>query len=386
MPNSEPSLATIPAAYNLTIEIGPHTWRLINGARPSGDSAALVEATAEGLRYSLAFARARRLPPHGQLTAPDIARIVVGWAPETQSWHLGLLLAAPDSSQTRWRWCGLASWRGTQAEHEANARRAAQALARLLDRPLHVVPPPHRAQEPAAPAVSPVRAPARAEPALRALPLQFEEWSFVTRKDGLVWRRRSGWIVGMFVRAIGLTLIALVFLLLGLGTLTSGLAQVNPTWLPWLGLLVALALLGTALRALWRMVTATDVLLDTARQEVRARGRFSGKVRWRVPFERVAYVLLSQTPPRPQGRKGKDGPMRVTQEMWIHLADGERFWPVVALGQVEGTSAQWEEVRARLKQAGRRRVRFGELETLAHHAAMHMARALGTQLWWDIRR
>lgn len=386
MPNSEPSFATIPAAHNLTIEIGPHTWRLINGARPPGGSAALVEATAEGLRYSPAFARARQLPLHGQLAAPDIARIVVGWAPETQSWHLGLLLAALDSGQARWRWCGLASWRGAQAEREADARRAAQALARLLDRPLHVVPPPHRSQESGAPVVLPVRAPARAEPALRTLPVQFEEWSFVTRKNGLAWRQRSGWIVGMFVRAIGLTLIALVFLLLGLGTLTSGLAQVNPTWLPWLGLLVALALLGAASRVLWRVVTATDVLLDTVRREVWARGRFSGKVRWRVPFDRVAYVLLSQTPPRPQGRKGKDGPMRVMQEMWIHLADGERFWPVAALGQVEGTSAQWEEARARLKQPGRRRVRFGELETPAHHAAVHMARALDTQLWWDIRR
>ncbi|GAB4412353.1 MAG: hypothetical protein Kow00106_06990 [Anaerolineae bacterium] len=386
MPNSHASVATIPAAHNLTIEIGPDIWRLINGTRSSA-SGALVEATAQGISYSPAFARARRLPPDGKLAPPDIARVVIGWAPETQSWHLGLLLATPDSGQRPWRWCGLASWSGKHTEHEAEARQAAQALARLLDRPLHVVSPPR----PAAPQVAPRPAappavPAHAEPPLRTPPLHFGEWSFVAHKRGLAWRRRSGWIVGAAVRAVGLLVMALVFLFLGVGTLTSGLAQVNPAWLPWLGLAVALTLIALALHTFWQIVSVTDVIVDVARREVRARRRFSGTTRWRVPFDRVAYVLLSQTTPRPQGRKGKDGPMRVMQEMWVHLADGEHFWPVVALGQVEGTAAQWDEVRARLKKAGRRRVRLGELDTPAHHAAIHMARALGTPLWWDIHR
>lgn len=384
--------ATIPAAHNLAIEIGPDTWRLINGTRPPDGPAALVEATSQGLRYSPAFARARRLPPEGRLTPPDIVRVVVGWAPETQSWHLGLLLATLPAGGTPWRWCGLASWPGdVQHEHEADARRAAQALARLLDRPLHVVAPPRTAAQPdvrrsVAPAASPLRAPVRAEPALRTPPLHFDEWSFVAYRHGLAWRRRSGWVLAAFVRSVGLMGMALVFLLLGVGTLASGLAAVNPAWLPWLGLGVAVVLAVTAVRTFWHMITATEVVLDMTAREVRARGRLTGSTRWRVPFERVAYVLVSQTAPRPQGRKGKDGPMRVTQEVWIHLADGEHFWPVVALGPLEGTSEQWDEVRARLKQAGRRRVRLSELDTPAHHAAIHMARALGTQLWWDIRK
>lgn len=386
MLNSHASVATIPAAHNLAIEIGPDTWRLVNGTRSSA-SGALVEATAQGISYSPAFARARRLPPDGKIAPLDIARVVIGWAPETQSWHLGLLLAVPDSGHKPWRWCGLASWSGTQTEHEAEARQAAQALARLLDRPLHVVTPPR----PTAPQVAPRPAalpavPVRAEPSLRTLPLHFGEWSFAAHKRGVIWRRRAGWIVGATVRALGLLVMALVFLFLGVGTLTSGLAQVNPTWLPWLGLVVALALILAALHTFWQVVSVTDVIVDVARREVRARRRFSGTTRWRVPFDRVAYILLSQTTPRPQGRKGKDGPMRVMQDIWIHLADGERFWPVVALGQVEGTSAQWDDVRARLKQAGRRRLRLAELDTPAHHAAIHMARALGTPLWWDIRK
>ncbi len=391
MHNSHAPIATIPAAHNLAIEIGPNIWRLINGTRSSVGGAALVEVTAQGISYSPAFARARRLPPEGRLAPLDIARVVVGWAPETQSWHLGLLVSAPDAGQSPWRWCGLASWRGMEGDHEKEARRAAQALARLLDRPLHVVAPPRSSapaaiSAPAAPAVTPVRAPTRIEPALRALPLHFDEWSFVATRRGLVWRRRGDWVMVALMRSVGFLVMALVFVFLGVGTLTSGLAQVNPTWLPWLGLAVALMLFIMALRTFWQVIASTEVIVDTTRREVRARRRFMGGTRWRVPFDRVAYVLLSQTAPRPQGRKGKDGPMRVLQEVWLHLADGEHFWPVVALGPVEGISETWDEVRARLKQAGRRRVRLSELNTPAHHAAVHMARALGTPLWWDIRK
>jgi|AMZC01.1.fsa_nt_AMZC01002419.1_12 hypothetical protein len=391
MHNSRTPIATIPAAHNLAIEIGPHTWRLINGTRSLTSGAALVEVTAQGVSYSPAFARARRLPPEGRLAPPDIARVVVGWAPETQSWHLGLLVPAPEAGQSPWRWCGLASWPGAEGDHAQEARQAAQALARLLDRPLHVVAPPRSsaragASAPVAPVVAPVRAPARIEPALRTLPLHFDEWSFVGTRRGLVWRRRSDWVMVALARSVGFLVMALVFVFLGVGTLTSGLAQVNPTWLPWLGLAVALMLFIMALRTFWQVIASTEVIVDTARREVRARRRFLGGTRWRLPFDGVTYVLLSQTVPRPQGRRGKDGPMRVLQEVWLHLADGERFWPVVALGPVEGISETWDEVRARLKQAGRRRVRFSELDTPAHHAAVHMARALGTPLWWDIRK
>jgi len=194
------------------------------------------------------------------------------------------------------------------------------------------------------------------------------------------------WVLGDLLRAVGLVVLAVVFALLGTGTLNSGLAEVKPSWLPALGLAVAVALLVAALRAFWRMITTTDVVLDVKRREVRARSRFTGSTRWRLPFERVSYVLLSQTAPSPQGRKGKDGPMRVAQDVWVHLAEGDRFRQVVELGRVEGVSRQWEAARAALKQPGRRQIRLADLDSPAHHAVLHMARVLEADAWLDVRK
>lgn len=401
MPSSPYVTDTISAAHNLTIEIGPEIWRLVNGTRPpseeSGTLPALVEVRPDGLTYAPAFARARQLPPQGWLAPSGVARVVVGWAPEYQSWHLGLLLAESAQDAGGLRWCGLASWpQGEAAEHEGDARHAAQALARLLDRPLHVVAPPRPAPVLAQPApaaatrplvvAAPVAPPAPAEAPLREPPLTFEAWAFVARRTRWVWKRRAHWVVGNLLRVVSLVVLAVVFALLGVGTLNSGLAEVNPSWLPALGLVVAAALLVAALRALWCAITTTDVVLDVRRREVRARSRFTGSTRWRLPFERVGYVLLSQTVPRPQGRKGKDGPMRVAQEVWVHLAEGDRFWQVMELGRVEGVSWQWDAARAVLKQPGRRRIRLADLDSPAHHAVLHMARVLETDAWLDVRK
>ncbi len=104
---------TIRAAHNLTIELGLASWRLVNGTadpnRP-GVQIALVEARADSIICSPAFTRARQLPNDGQLLPADVARVVVGWAPESQNWHLGLWMAARPDSGFKPRWCGLASW------------------------------------------------------------------------------------------------------------------------------------------------------------------------------------------------------------------------------------------------------------------------------------
>ena len=392
MPSSHYVTNTISAAHTLTIEIGPAVWRLINGARPSADTApTLLEARPDGLSYAPAFARARQLPPGGWLAPAAVARVVVGWAPEYQSWHLGLLLNEADNAAAEPRWCGLASWpQGEAAEHEADARHAAQALARLLDRPLHVVAPPRPAPTaaPARPLVgaAPALQPAPADIALREPPLTFEDWAFVARRTRFAWKRRGRWVLGRLLRALFLIVLAVGFTLLASGTMESGLAEVKPTWLPILGLAVGVAFLVAALRAFWQMITTTDVVLDVKKRQVRSRSRFTGSTRWRLPFEQVSYVLLSQTPPRPLGRKGKEGPMRVAQDVWVHLAGGDRFWQVVDLGRVEGVSRQWEAARAALKQPGRRPIRLADLDSPAHHAALHMARVLETDAWLDVRK
>ena len=391
------TMETIRAAHNLTIELGPTTWRLFNGT-PSADSGAvlpLVEARQEGVFCIPAFAQARQLPANGQLMPADIARVVVGWAAESHNWHLGLLLAAHPNSDFKMRWCGLASWpSGPASEHVTQAKLAGQSLARILDRPFHLIP---AAPDPVNPLseTQPLQAtvrmfpaesiPKAEEPALQAPPFEFEASSLVAVPKGYVWQHNSKSLFNLVVRAFGFAALAILFFILGIGAQTSGLAAINPQWLPWSGLLVGGVLTVLAGYNFWKLLTVADVIIDHTDLEVRCQNRFSGRVRWRVPFDSVGYLLLTQTPARALGRKNKDAPMRIGQDIWLHLYDGRRFWLLAELSQVEGTCYEWETVKMIQKQPGRRALLLAHYDTPAHHAAAFLARTLGTELWQDIR-
>lgn len=397
------TLTTIHAAHDLTIEMDAQGWRLYNGTqRPDQPEArlALLEATEQHITCAPAFAQARQLPA-SQLNAADVARVVVGWAPESHNWHLGLLLAAQPENGYRVRWCGLASWPSSD-EHTymQEAQHAGRTLARLLGRPLHVIPAP------SAPAISltgdtqPMQATTPLEPLqlaretappadetipLHPLPFVFGAWTLERTEQGLRWRRRTRWVLVTFGQVVALVVLALFYLLLGIGTQTSGIAPVEPSWLPWLGIAVAFWLLYNAWRNGRMLLDAQDVLIDLDAREVRAVGHFSGKVRWRVPFDAVEYVLLSQTPAQPQGLRHKDEHTPITQDVWLHLADqGEHFYEVVALEQVEGVCHHWHEVKAQQKMRGRRALRLRDYDTPAHHAARVLAETLNVPLWVDI--
>ena len=145
------------------------------------------------------------------------------------------------------------------------------------------------------------------------------------------------------------------------------------------GLLVVLAL-----RSFWTVLTVSDVIVDTQAAEVRRQSRLSGSVRWRLPFASAAYVVVSQAAARPQGRRS-GGPMRTLQDVWLHLSDGARFWPIAEIEHVAGYSHDWERTRTRQNTKGRRRLESASYDTPAHHAARLMADAIGCDLWLVIR-
>jgi hypothetical protein len=383
---------TIHAAHNLTIQIDPVAWRLYNGAQTP---TALFEAQQDQIRCLPAFARARQIPRGGSLIPADIARVVLGWAPESHNWHLGLMLAAQPETDFKARWCGLASWpSGDAGEYMERARYAALSLARLIDRPFHLVPP----SEPVRVVIDetqPIQATVRMEtlpPAavvpdilLQAPPFAFEEWTMNAVPRGYIWHRRSPWLVQTVLSIVGYVILIVLFLILGIGAETSGLAAVNPSWLPWLGLAVAGMLAVVTLANVIALLSAADVIIDTRAGEVRRQNRLSGMTRWRVPFSAISYVLISQTPPQGQGRKHAGDPVTTLQDVWIHLYDGQRFRPVVALEHVEGRCHDWDTARAVIKTPGRRPVKLARYDTPAHHAALVMGRALDTEVWLDIR-
>lgn len=406
----------IHAAYNLTIELEPGRWRLFNGAHdPSaGVVRPLLEARPGAIVCSPTFARARRLPEDGYVDPATVARVVVGWAPESRNWHLGLMLQPALGDPDRLRWCGLAHWpSGRAEEYEAQATASGRALAEVIGRPFHIVGAPHPAPltatppTPLAPA-PPVEPPARpsetepvappapagpAAPALRAAPVvtprtppfAFEEWRMAATRRGFIFARPARWVIALVLRAAGYTVAALLFVMLGIGSLQSRLAQVNPSWLPYVGIGVG-GVLGLLAVVTWgRALTVSDVLIDTQRREVWRRNRFSGQARWRVPFDRVEYVLLTQTPARARGRKTLDSPVAIAHDAWLHIYDGRRFWLVAELGRVEGRSYAWPLVERLQKQRGRRALDLAHYDTPAHHAAVCTAGAIAAAVWLDIR-
>ena len=403
MDDSLHTLTTIHAAHDLTIEIDPLGWRLYNGAQhPHQPNAriALVQATEQRIVCEPAFAQARQLPAP-QLTPADVARVVVGWAPESRNWHLGLLLAARPENGHRVRWCGLASWpSGDEYSYMQEAYQAGRALAQLLGRPLHVIPAPSAPPVPVPGDTQPVQATTPLEPLqpaqetaatadetipLRRLPFVFEAWTLERTQQGLLWRRRTRWVVTTLGKVLMLLVLVALYLVLGIGTQTSGIAPVEPWWLPWLGIAVGGWLLYVAWRHVRALLRAQDVLIDLDAREVRAVGHFSGGERWQLPFDAVAYVLLSQTPAQAQGLRHKNEHTAITQDVWLHLADqDERFYEIVALEQVEGVCHHWDAVKVQQKTPGRRALHLRDYDTPAHHAARVLSEALNVPLWVDV--
>src|SRR5258708_2763448 len=190
-------MPTIAAANNLTIRAEQNNWALLNGR--ADDPTPIVEASPNGLSYRPTFGTARRLSPEGRLPANQITMVVVGWAVEDSSWHLGLMVA-PELAQIRGgRWCGLARWDNADGQ---NAAQAGETLAGTLNKPFRLVPPPDTAQVSPSPVV-PAAAPAPYVPAqptppskpeiqvpsvpLMPLPITAGEWSLDGNEDGLLW-------------------------------------------------------------------------------------------------------------------------------------------------------------------------------------------------------
>ncbi|MBN1680071.1 MAG: hypothetical protein JW966_07250 [Anaerolineae bacterium] len=389
---------TIYAAHNLTIEFDLTRWALLNGARQPDQPNTLpplVEARPDRIVCSQAFAKARQIPGEGQLIPADVARVVVGWAPESRNWRMGLLIAARPETNYQMRWCGLASWpSGATTEHFDEAKQAGQSLARVIGRPFHLVPAPTRAVnlisdtqplQATAPMMSVDMAPLRLMIEPKTPPFEFENWSLNAVPRGLIWQHDTRWVLGAALRVPVLAILSVLFFVLGIGSQTSGMASVEPAWLPWAGLAVGAALVVMTVLHFRSLLVTSDIVIDSTVREVRCQSRFLGITRWRVPFAEVAYVLVSQTPAHTSHRETGGGPVSTTQNVWLHLYDGRRFWEIAALGAIEGHCHNWYTVRHLQKQRGRRRLQLNNYDTPAHHAAWVMAEVLQTDIWLDIR-
>lgn len=375
------------AANNLTISIEDRDWRLYNGR--GDESAPIVEAMPDGLRYGPSFASARRLSVEGRLPAQNISTVVVGWAVEDSSWHLGVLVT-PDVARTRGgRWCALARWDNYQGDQ---AERAGAALAATLDRPFRFVPPPEAPQPapstafdqplsqaaawPSAPAQAPAvyPAPPVEAPAPMPLPIELGEWILQEDLLGLRWVRAQSWRTRTLLYALFSLGLGIVFGALSLGARFSPFAPVQPDYLPLVGLVISAIVI---LVGLWQIVTllrATSILIDNQQKLVRVM-RGKRRVVVQSPYEGLEYILVSHVLSRRErgsGEMDRAAFDRILAETWIHFYSPRRgFIPVCYADHTEG------RIRSGMAFDQRRPLNLGEIETPAHHAATIMADMIG---------
>jgi hypothetical protein len=396
-----------------------------------------------------------RALPAATVSPAQIMRVVLGWAPESHAWRLGMLLldgAASKYDTTQMKWCELAEWQSEGAvEDIMYAKHAGQLLARLINRPFQYIEPNTQSRVAVFAAsrksVPPTLADTQSDsdantmgdsshdshagymdmsastasntpltatatssdlnddydengevlsvdehdeelnlPEIEplTLPIQINHWKLSRAASGLRWQRvRSWWSINLG-RLLLYGLLCILFLLLGIGSQTRGLADVEPTWLPLAGLGVGIILFGNLIRTIWGMLSASAVVIDTLDRTIYNKGLVLRFINWRLSFDNLEYLLITQTPPQPQGRRRRTDPMGIAQEVWIHAFDGENFFLIADLSTVEGKSWVWDAVRKHNRSHVRRGLQLAQYDTSAHHAALQLAEQIGVPIYLDL--
>lgn len=305
-------MSRLSAAENLVIEMENGLWRLFLRDE-LGEHKMLVEAVeGQPLRYNRRFARSRRLPPEGVLPRQAIRQVILGWSNEDESWHLGLLLVSDLANQRGSRWCEIASWpdpdRNVFLEH---ARRAGDALAQTLGLSFGFIEPKVR--------------PAQVEPPpLPELPVYCGMWTLERGNGVLQFRRNRRWITSRIVRIIWYVLLTVTYIVLALTTLNTDLALPNagtmlpnPELLPYLGLLVALILVGSILYYVYEILTEPNRIVIDPQQRVVVALR-GDNVRWQHTADSLQSVYVTQV----VSKRGRNRSL-YHGELNLHLQDGQ---------------------------------------------------------------
>ncbi len=356
----------ITAGGSLTIEIQPTRWRLVNNSTADGDSA-LVEANyGEPLRYLPTFATSRRLPDTGVLPNAYVQRVVLGWSNEDEAWHLGFLLDSELAQPRGSRWCELVHWPDPDGDLFANSARAAgESLAEMMSRPFYYVPP----KISSAPAPAPVPLP--------ALPGKIDNWTVATTPNGqidLSLAQESG--RARLSRAIWYFVLSIVYIILSILTLVSGIALPRPEFLPFLGLAAAILLLGISIRTLLvRSVKLDRIIVHPEAKAIR--GLLAKRGRWRYEVDELQAIYVTTV----AARKPRNGRQSVEYgELNLQRRDGS-FHFVMNQQALEIETTE----NASAFQDGIRPLTPSEARTSLQQLALHIATMLGIPCYADVR-
>ncbi|MBZ0279870.1 MAG: hypothetical protein K8L97_03960 [Anaerolineae bacterium] len=314
----------ISAAGNLTIEVETDRWRLmVNGNVP--ERVLLEAAPNQPLHYIELFGSKRQLPSEGTLPLDAIQRVVLGWSQEDESWHLGLLLGAEIAQQRGSRWCELARWPDPDTTVFGDlAAKAGRGLARTIACPFNLIEP--ETQKAAVPAPP--------KP-LRELPLYFDQWT-LNRQSALQFTRSPRWARSRILRIGWYAALVVVYIILSVMTLRGVIALPKPEFLPYLGLAVAVLLVGLIGYIIYQLLTSPNrVVVDDETGIIR--GLRGETERWAFQKQDVQAIYVSEVMNR-RGRKKRVGDV-VTEsrviyhgELNLFLQDG-RFYTVIEQAQ-----------------------------------------------------
>lgn len=358
----------ISAGSNLIIEVQPESWRLLVNGSSGGSERVLVEAVpGEPLRYGATFGSRRQLPADGILPNASVQRVVLGWAEEDTSWHLGLVLRGELVATRGSRWCGLAHWFDPLAtQHQKTAIQAGQALAEQIHCPFTFVPPRKseggpisiepRPRSDVAPA--PRVEPTTFEPIAEAipqpeLPIKLDLWS-LKRTD---WERLElalspAWGRSKLIRVAWNIVWLGAFVVLTVKSLTSGIAlpltsdfditigttsihiPIPPMLLIYMGIASSILLFLVILGGLYQTFTRVKRIAFEPGGVRWLRGK---RARRTIPIDEIQEVYVSHIINK-VGRRGKASQERAVHygEINLLLKDG-RFEPVLVQQHTDDT-------------------------------------------------
>jgi len=400
---------TFTVADGLAIRVGQGEWQL---AASRADGLTLFNAvTGSGIvRYRPEFARARQLPLEGEIAIQNIREVVAGWSPGDRAWHLGLLLAPVIAESRGGRWCQLARWPDDSGQAKAEeVRQAGHLLSEVTGIAFRFVEAPASARA-AVPAAAPdARAEADSEPAATGqerpaqpvaieLPLEVGEWRLRPIDLGLQWEHTALWSVGTFARIIFRLALGIVFIVVGVLTLQSPYAPVQPAFLPYLGIVIGVVLILEVLRYVLRLMRTEVVVVDRREREVRRHLDLTSDILDVYDFDEIRAVVVTQIAHnRQRGRNGQ--PDRVAHEAWLHLLLHEphqepgkerKLRPedaFLTIGYIEQTEGDAVETQLADKKRDRtpRILRAEEATTPAQQAALVLAQAIQVEAYLDQR-
>lgn len=353
----------ISAAGNILMDIDPGRWRLIdNGGL---EEEILAEAAAgHSLQYSETFGTTRRLPGRGSISVELIRQVVLGWSTEDESWHLGLLLGQELAEARSSRWCALAYWPDPETTQFVDiAQNAGKALANTLSIPFNYIPAqPKELDSP---------------PPLPELPLSFGDWVLNSvNANTLEFQLRSDWSRGLILRALWYGVLAVAYTILAVATLTSPIAQPRPEILGYLGLVVAVLLIGIVVYTLLQTTRTVRVIqIDSFYKSIR--GLNGENPLWNYAGKELTGVYVTQVADSGSRRRAKAAVAH--GEINLQLYNG-KFFKLVQHEQIDEAEPIWAELMDGVSE-----LTPDTAHSNLQNAALHIARALDLPVYYDHR-